>query len=822
MASGVELRRGRGHRVELIDDVPLEGRLDAFVRALGGRGRPPDARLVAAAAMALEDDEIRELSRRARVRCTPAVARAVYLVRATGRADVRAQPSSKPVWLRADGPRVGFLDEGSGVRVNAPDGIARGPGARPDWLDASLSRAPRGARALLALACLGVGLDPELARHVLGAARVGVLGWLESSGFVVLEAERLVAVPPLSGTDLEAPARDLASALAWLDAHREPRRRAEGVDLRLRVGAEGALARALEEAPGLIERGEGERLERWIALIEPSRPLEARRLRAGALERSGLLHEALAVVRDALAAAPRDASLALDRARLAWRLGKRDEAASALRGLRRCQRTSALEIEVELVRATMASERGEPHAATRHLERARAHAEQSGDGEGLAQVLRRLGTLEARAGRPRRAAGAYRAALAALARVTKLRDVSLETALVANLATMESWLGNHEEAERLYRVALERRRDRPIERLNTLAALALLGAMRGERVPGGFFGPLVAEAERVGDPRLRAELAVYRVEELAAEGRLADGERALSVAYTALAELGGVEVVLEAMADVGEALLRARRGERECHAIFERSIDALASAGARYHAARSAREAAMAACWLGDDARVVSFVERAMRLSLEGGFDLGHPPRHVGALVTIALLGSTDSQWRATGLLERAGTLRVSAWLRDEGRSDLATRWAEHRARSVGPGGVALVAFGPNGPRALTGAELDALRADRSIVLLDRVLRRLHRPGAAPRELGRMRLVEPLLAHLAAARPQATSVEQLARAVWRQRPSRSVQVAITTSIARLRRLLGPSLEVRTSGSGERRAYAIDGSAPLWVVEMPGA
>jgi DNA-binding winged helix-turn-helix (wHTH) protein len=101
-------------------------------------------------------------------------------------------------------------------------------------------------------------------------------------------------------------------------------------------------------------------------------------------------------------------------------------------------------------------------------------------------------------------------------------------------------------------------------------------------------------------------------------------------------------------------------------------------------------------------------------------------------------------------------------------------------------------------------------------------LRRLHRPGAAPRELGRMRLVEPLLAHLAAARPQATSVEQLARAVWRQRPSRSVQVAITTSIARLRRLLGPSLEVRTSGSGERRAYAIDGSAPLWVVEMPGA
>jgi tetratricopeptide (TPR) repeat protein len=504
MASGVELRRGRGHRVELIGDVPLEGRLDAFVRALGGRGRPPDARLVAAAAMALEDDEIRELTRRARVRCTPAVARAVYLVRATGRADVRAQPSSRPVWLRADGPRVGFLDEGSGVRVNAPDGIARGPGARPDWLDASLSRAPRGARALLALACLGVGLDPELARHVLGAARVGVLGWLESSGFVVLEAERLVAVPPLSGTDLEAPARDLASALAWLDAHREPRRRAEGVDLRLRVGAEGALARALEEAPGLIERGEGERLERWIALIEPSRPLEARRLRAGALERSGLLHEALAVVRDALAAAPRDASLALDRARLAWRLGKRDEAASALRGLRRRQRTSALEIEVELLRATMASERGEPHAATRHLERARAHAEQSGDGEGLAQVLRRLGTLEARAGRPRRAAGAYRAALAALARVTKLRDVSLETALVANLATMESWLGNHEEAERLYRVALERRRDRPIERLNTLAALALLGAMRGERVPGGFFGPLVAEAERVGDPRLRA------------------------------------------------------------------------------------------------------------------------------------------------------------------------------------------------------------------------------------------------------------------------------------------------------------------------------
>jgi tetratricopeptide (TPR) repeat protein len=818
LSADVELRRGCGHRVVLIDDVPVEGRLDALVRSLEARSRSRDARLLAEAARSLEEDELRQLARRARARCTPGVARAVYLVRASGRAPLRARPSSRPVWLRADGPRVGTLDEGSGVRVNAPDGIERSSTARPDWLDASLAHAPRGARSLLALACLGVGIDRALATHVLGPRGLDALVWLESSGLLEPEAERLVSVPPLGGADLDAPQADLASALAWLDAHRQPRRRAEGVDLRLRLGADGALARALEEASGLVERGEDERLERWLAVIEPSRPLEARRLRARALERRGLLHDALGVVREGLADTTRDAALTLERARLAWRVGNRDEAQAALRALARRASTLALQVEAEVLHATMASERGEPVEAKRHLERARSRAEQSGDGESLAQVLRRLGTLEARAGRPRQAAGAYRAALGALERVGKLRDASLETALVANLATMESWLGNLDEAERLYRVALERRSDRPIERLNTLAALALLSAARGEREPGGAFAPLLVEAERVGDPRLRAELAVYRVEELAADARLADAERALAVAHTALAELGGAEVVLEAMTETCEGLLRARRGEHDCHAIFARCIDTLASAGARYHAARSAREAAMAACWLGDEVRVVGFVERAFALSREGGFDLGHPARHVGALVVGALAGTADTRARAVAVLERVGPLRVAAWLQHQGRRDLATRWAEHRARASDRG-AALVAFGPSGPRALSGVELEALRADPTVVLLDRVLHRLHRGGAAPRDLGRMRSVEPLLAHLAAVRPGAASVEELSRAVWAQRPSRSVRVAITTSIARLRRLLGSSLAIHTSGSGERRAYSVDATAPLWVLEV---
>lgn len=817
----VELRRGRGHRVELVDDVPLEGRLDALVRSLEGRGGRRDARLLAEVALALDEAELAELGRRARSRCTPGAARAVYLVRTVGRASLGARPRSRPVWLRADGPRVGTLDPASGVRVNAPDGIVRSGSCALDWLDAYLAPAPRGAHALLSLACAGVGLDRDLASHVLGPAGARALDWLARSGLVEAREERFLAVPPLDGAVIEVSAAHLASALGWLDAHRQPRRRAEGVDLRLRTGAEGALARALEEAPGLVERGEGERLERWLTVIEPFAPLEARRLRARALEHRGLLHEALRVVREGLVDTTRDPALVLERARLAWRVGNRDDARASLRALSRRGCPLALQVEAEVLHATMASERGEPDVAKRHLERARSRAEQSGDGESLAQVLRRLGTLEARAGRPRRAAGAYRAALGALERVGKLRDASLETTLVANLATMESWLGNLDEAERLYRVALERRRDRPIERLNTLAALALLSAARGEREPGGAFAPLLVEAERVGDPRLRAELAVYRVEELAADARLADAERALAVAHTALAELGGAEVVLEAMTETCEGLLRARRGELDCYATFERCIDTLASAGARYHAARSAREAAMAACWLGDEVRVVSFVERAFALSREGGFDLGHPARHVGALVLAALAGAADTRARAGAVLDRVGPQRVAAWLQHEGQRDLATRWAEHRARGSERGAV-LVAFGPNGSRALSSVELDALRADPSVVLLDRVRHRLHRAGAAPRDLGRMRLVEPLLSHLAAVRPAAASVEELSRVVWQQRPSRSVRVALTTSIARLRRLLGASLAIHTSGSGARRAYAIDASAPLWVLDAPRA
>ena len=151
LLGSVELRTGRAPRVEVAEGVPLEGRLHALLRELEGRERTPDAELLAEAAASLEDAEIAELSRRARARCSAGVARAVHLVRATGRAELVARPASKPVWWRPDGPRCGALDGPSGVRVNGPDGIERA-GAPLDWVDAWLASAPRPARELLALA----------------------------------------------------------------------------------------------------------------------------------------------------------------------------------------------------------------------------------------------------------------------------------------------------------------------------------------------------------------------------------------------------------------------------------------------------------------------------------------------------------------------------------------------------------------------------------------------------------------------------------------------------------------------------------------------
>jgi len=553
------------------------------------------------------------------------------------------------------------------------------------------------------------------------------------------------------------------------------------------------------------------------------RPAPAPHTDARLAERRGALREALALARLATerpkATRRARAEALLERARLAWRVGQAREAMASLRALRRDARgprSAALRLEAALLRATIALERGRLTRARVALSAARATAEESGDDEALARVLRRLGTLEARSGRPALAAGAYRAALSALARVAAPRDPALASLLTANLATMESWLGHTDRARALYEDALRKRRAHPLEALNTRAALALLDASRGVRPPEGAFGPLVAEAERLGDPRLRAELASYRVEELVFAGRLADADTVLADAHTAIADLGGAELILDAMVEVAEGLVRARRGERGAATKLVVSVERLASRDARYHAARAARLAATALVWLGEDARAIGCIARAAELAEAGGFTLGDALPHVVALTLAALRGEEGAKAHALEALDRLGPIRVEAALRRENRADLARTWIAQRLPQ--PRGALLRALGPGGTRALTGVERDALVAAGDSVVLDRAQRLLCVPGRAPRRLDRMRAIEPLLAYLVARHPEPADIEELARVVWGQRPSRSVVGAITTSIARLRALLGPAAPVLTRGEGPERAYVLAPEARVWRID----
>lgn len=821
LRAALRLRRGSVAEPERRDGVAIEPRLEALLRVLSGPGREHDAELLAASAAALGAEDRVQLFRRAsRTGCAPGLARAAWLVARIEGRGLRLRPAGAPILLRPGAPALGPIDRSAGLRINAPPGVPLGSEER-DALARALLRGLEGSeRVLLALAAAGLPLDPRLAAEALGRGP-----WAERIDALV-EAGRLGAggraLAPLDHPDrvpLSAPL--LRRALETLEASREGSRRAAAVDLRIRLGDPSAANAALVEAPGALERGELSRVEGWLAALEPREPARMRSLRARVLERGGRLTEALEVVRAALVDAAPEArpALLLDRARLSWRAGRIHEASAALRALDRATRQArgtAERVEAQLLRASIALERGEAAEARAHLGRARGSAEESGDDESLARVLRRLGTLEARAGRPGAAGGAYRAALVALRRARSVRDPALEATLLANLATTESWLGRHAEAEALYGEALARRAGQPLEALNTKAALALLVASRGERPPGGAFGPLSDEAEHLGEPRLRAELAVYRAEELAIEGRLGEAEEMLARARTALAELGGAEVVLEAMSEAADGMVRARRGERAAAPVLARAIDRLVGAGARYHAARTAREAAAATLWLGDEDAALAHVERAAQLGDEAGIVLGLDRTHAVPLVLAALGGSLRAQAHASAALERAGDMRVAAWLRGAGRADLAARWLG-RAQGTRPG-APYHALGPDGAHALFEAGRSALLARGDVVVLDRVEHRLHVPGRAPRRLDRMRAVEPLLALLAARRPEPVSLEELARQVWGQRPGRSVVAAITTSIARLRRLIGHHDVLRTVGSGTARAYAVPAAAPLYAIE----
>lgn len=556
-----------------------------------------------------------------------------------------------------------------------------------------------------------------------------------------------------------------------------------------------------------------------------------------ALERAGRLDRALQLARSwargAAGGAPderRQAHLAA--ARLAWRAGRAREALAHLARARRWLRgveAAAARVEWQILRASIAVEAGKLTKARSSLATARAAAEIAGDDAALARVLRRIGTIEARAGLPAKASASYRAALAAHRRAAgeasddtrRLHGANeasaLEATLLANLATMEAWLGRHDEAAKLYGCAHELRRELPLEQLNTRAAMALMNVARGARAES--FAPLAAEAEHLGDARLTCELSSYLAEELIDGGDLAGAEAAVARARVALAELGGAEALLEPMVDVVEASIGALRGDEGALRAFDAAIAALERVGAAYHAARSARAAALGAVALGDDRGAVAFMARSARHCEPGRIELGGEASAIVPLALALLDGDALARRHASRAVARLGRARTRAELLRAGRDDLAARIDQERPQPR-PVGAAWRVDGPDGVRWLTHAALRAFAAEegrRAVLDLER--RELSFGGAPALPLGRQRMLGPLLAHLAARAPHACTIDELARAVWGARSSAAQAAAVKMTIARGRAFLGPNrglIETRRS-TDDRVAYGLTPDVAFFVL-----
>jgi tetratricopeptide (TPR) repeat protein len=539
-------------------------------------------------------------------------------------------------------------------------------------------------------------------------------------------------------------------------------------------------------------------------------------LRVSVLEHDGRLHDALTLAREVAARTDARSRHAADLevARLAWRAGRTSEADAVLRqieGARRGRHRREID-DARLLRASMALERGDTDEARRLLRAARERAETDGDDEMLAQVLRREGTLEARAGLPRPASGAYRAALVALRRVPIPRDPELEGILLSNLATTEGWQGRLDVAVELFERALARRGARPLASLNVRAARALLR--------GDSFRELFREAERLGDARLRAELGVYHAEECLFRGELARAEQSLIAVRVALAELGGHERILEALAAHAEACVRARRGRSAAREELLAAVEALAAHGARFHAARAARVAASVLAEIRATDAAVQAIARSAELADPVGIVLStDATRHVVALAEAAASSHPRAHDHARAALESIGHIRAEAALRAAARSDLIPSLPRTSSESE----ALTWCIGPEGVHTISRVDRDALRRRTDSVVLDRELGVLFVHGTPSRSLGRMRHVEPLLAHLAARRPDMVSLDELARVVWRQRLGPSLRTAITTAVARARSLLGSARDVLiTRGVADRRTYGLRADARFFRLDAGGS
>jgi tetratricopeptide (TPR) repeat protein len=636
--------------------------------------------------------------------------------------------------------------------------------------------------------------------------------------------------------------RGLADEVAGLDAVRATR-------VLALLAAPEMTSAGPADARSVLRRKLAERLGRWNEVAH-----EARARLATLATRATRSPHATAISTSSTRAPDGErATLQLALARACWRLGRHEECRAQLRALQasltrsRAQRdvgrasraaraaratraegtepsdrtSDRLAIEVGLLRATVAMERGEHARAFRLLREVLLLAERASDDLDRARALHRLGTLDARRGRFVDASASYRAALEVLPEGTGA-STALRGVLHSNLAATTMWLGRWDEAQRLAGLALHEKQSAGTvaEVVVTRVLLARIARARGAPVPAaGRMSAIVEAADRTGDARLRVEAWLDLAEELARAGDLGSAEEANERARTALALLAGAEPVLEAMtAHVGGLL-----GELGGDVAFgveemDRAATALDALDGTFWAARARRDAASACERAGLRTEALVRFEAVARACARARFQLGEEATHAPLYALAALEAGGAARGQAERVLAALGPSAVRTRLVAAGRRALADALRARRVEAPSPEAVAIVR-GADGARFVDAPErARLLRGVAAVLLLDESGPALVRPDGVRIALGRRRVVAPLLRALAARGGEPLGVAELAREVWERRDGASTRAAIKMSISRLRSLLGPSrtaIAVARAASG--LAYAWTDALELRVL-----
>jgi tetratricopeptide (TPR) repeat protein len=753
---------------------------------------------------AVEPDVLVRLARRSGT--ASARRRLAYLLARAGHAEHgRALlPSERSGVIKLDplGPLGGPLHGPTRVRVGVADGFPDADPAFASFVHAVLGESLDEVAALTSLGFpLSTAPPGALER---GFFRQGPEGWIACEP--VDEICRRVAAAT-------SPAR-LRRLVKRLLAQDEPRAR---VDAAL-------LEPDLERAATILDAQDLSRLvdvPRAQAVVARLAPHLAPRTLRPFLERTGRLADAARLLQSELrdARGPARARTLLAAAQVAWRRARPREAHARLGELSRDRLDPATSIDALLLRAALAAEAGAHPRARRHLEAALRKAERSGRELDRARALHRLGTIDARRGRPSEASAAYRAALDALGEGSP-EERALTGILQSNLALTASWLGRFEEAESLARAALETKRAAGTwaEVVSTKVLLQRIQRAQGTpSPPGGRVPPLLEEAVRTGDPRLRLRVEVHLdlAEELAREDQLAAAERALEGARAALTALDGSEPILDAAFAHVDGLVQGLLGNLELgRARILEGTRAFERVEGVYWAARARRDAAGLADRAGRSDEALDLLAQVADACRTHRLVLGEDARHVAVWTLGALGGDERLRVHAERVLGGLGAIAVRRELVAQGLVARADALAA-RTRSAAPGAVARLEA-PDGVRSIDARERErVLRGLPGALVLDERALRVVRPDGEMVSFARRRMLLPLLRALSAGEP--VPIEALAKALWARRDA-SARAAAKMSISRLRSLLGPTGDsLRAFGAGVRLSYGFEPPVPLLVL-----